>query len=96
MKKNKIQKQVFEGEVVSDKMNKTIVVKVTRLTRHPKYGKIIKKVKKYMAHDEKEQCKLGDVVRIISCRPISKIKKWRVLSIIKKGEEEMERTRGGD
>ncbi len=82
----KIKRQILEGEVVSDKMNKTVVIRVTRITPHPKYGKIIKKIKKFMAHDEKEMCKVGDLVQIVSCRPISKNKKWRVLSIVKKRE----------
>ncbi len=83
----KTKRQILEGEVVSDKMNKTVVVNVTRLTPHPKYGKIIKKAKKFMAHDEKEICKVGDFVQIVNCRPISKNKKWRVFSIVKKRKE---------
>lgn len=65
---------VLVGEVVSDGMNKTIVVKVVRTFKHPKYNKIVRRFKKYKAHDEKESAKVGDMVEIIECRPISKTK----------------------
>ena len=64
----------LEGEVVSDKMHKTVVVKVTRTIKHPVFGKIIKRFKKYKAHDEQGSAKCGDWVEIVECRPLSKTK----------------------
>ncbi len=80
-------KKVYTGEVVSDKMNKTIVVAVTRLTQHPRYKKTIKKVARFKAHDEENKCKKGDKVSIIEARPLSKDKRWKVLDIVKRGNE---------
>jgi len=74
------------GRVVSDNMDKTVVVSVETFRRHPVYKKIIKRAVKYKAHDEKNECKLGDVVRIVETRPLSKTKRWRVAEIITKGE----------
>ena len=74
------------GRVVSDKMNKTVVVAVETSKRHPLYKKTIKRSAKYKAHDERKQCQLGDIVRIIETRPLSKQKRWRVTEIIAKGE----------
>lgn len=72
-------KREFQGAVVSDVSDKTVVVEVERRIRHPLYKKIIKKTKKYIAHDEKNQYKIGDVVTIQECRPISKRKTWVVI-----------------
>ena len=72
-------KKILKGKVVSDKSNKTIVVEVTRKFRHPFYGKIIKRSKKYHAHDEKNKFKTGQNVSIIECKPISKKKTWQVI-----------------
>jgi small subunit ribosomal protein S17 len=72
------------GIVVSDKMDKTIIVKVSRQIVHPQYGKIIRQNKKYYAHDEKDECSIGDTVRILETRPLSKTKRWRVGEIVKK------------
>jgi small subunit ribosomal protein S17 len=72
------------GVVVSDKMDKTVVVLVERRVRHPLYKKEIKKRKKFYAHDENNQCKVGDLVKIMETRPLSKLKRWRVIDIIKK------------
>ena len=72
------------GEVVSAKMAKTIVVEVTRRVQHPMYKRIISKRSKFYAHDEEQSAKLGDVVRIIECRPMSKTKRWRLGDIIRK------------
>ena len=72
-------KRILKGEVVSNKSNKTIVVKVQRRFRHPFYGKVISRSKKYHAHDEKNKYKIGDIVRIIESKPISKLKTWEVL-----------------
>jgi len=77
-------KKQLKGTVISTKMKKTVVVLVERLKEHPKYKKRYKVSKKYKAHDEKEECKVGDQVVIEECRPISKEKKWRVIEIIKK------------
>ena len=66
--------KVLQGEVVSDKMDKTITVKVTRMFAHPLYGKIVRRFKKYKAHDEAEVAKIGDLVEIMECRPLSKTK----------------------
>jgi small subunit ribosomal protein S17 len=74
------------GRVVSDKMDKTVVVAVESPKRHPLYKKTLKRVVKYKAHDENNQCHLGDKVRIIETRPLSKEKRWRVAEIITKGE----------
>lgn len=73
-------RRILEGEVVSDKMDKTITVLVERRTMHPIYKKFIKKSKKYAAHDETNAHKIGDRVRIVECRPISKRKSWTVLA----------------
>lgn len=72
------------GTVVSDKMDKTVVVSVSRTTRHPLYGKIIRRSKKYKAHDEGNQCRVGDKVRIMETRPVSKSKRWRVAEVVEK------------
>lgn len=70
------------GTVIGKKMKKTVTVRVERQVRHPLYKKIIKKQRTFLAHDEYEKCKLGDVVRIIETRPISKLKRWRVVEIV--------------
>jgi small subunit ribosomal protein S17 len=72
------------GQVVSTKMSKTIVVEVSRRVPHPLYKRIIGKRKKFYAHDEEGRAKLGDVVRIIECRPLSKLKRWRLTEVIRK------------
>ena len=74
------------GRVVSDKMDKTVVVAVETPWRHPLYGKTIKRVVKYKAHDENNQCRPGDMVRIAETRPLSKNKRWRVAEIITRRE----------
>jgi small subunit ribosomal protein S17 len=75
------------GEVVSDKMDKTAVVAVTRLVRHPLYGRFVKKTNKFKVHDEKNECHIGDVVKIMETRPLSKDKRWRLVEIMKKVAE---------
>lgn len=77
--KSKNKSHILKGVVISDKMNKTIVVAVTRLKKHPKYKKYYKVTKKYKAHDEKNEYKTGERVIIAECRPISKGKRWRVI-----------------
>ena len=74
------------GRVVSDKMDKTVVVAVETPKRHPLYKKTIKRAVKYKAHDENNECRLGDIVRIVETRPLSRQKRWRVAEIITKGE----------
>ena len=74
------------GRVVSDKMDKTVAVAVETRRHHPLYKKAIKRVVKYKAHDENNQCRIGDKVRIVETRPLSKYKRWRVAEIITKGE----------
>lgn len=76
------------GEVVSDKMDKTVVVAVSRVVRHPFYHKTLRRVTKLKAHDEKNECKVGDRVKLIETRPISKHKHWRVVEILEKGRAE--------
>ncbi len=76
--------RVFEGEVVSNKMDKTIVVKVNRTLKHPLLGKTIKKSKKYKAHDEENGAQIGDWVKIIECKPISKDKHAKLIQILRK------------
>ncbi len=72
------------GVVVKDKMNKTRVVEVTRLFPHPLYQKVVRSRKRYKAHDEKNETKAGDKVRIVETRPISKEKRWRIAEVLKK------------
>jgi small subunit ribosomal protein S17 len=74
------------GVVTSTKMDKSIVVSVERREKHPKYGKFIKKTKKFMAHDDKNECGVGDTVRIMETRPMSKLKRWRMVEILEKAK----------
>jgi small subunit ribosomal protein S17 len=74
------------GIVTSTKMDKSVVVSVERREKHPIYGKFIKKTKKFMAHDEKNECGVGDTVRIMETRPMSKLKRWRMTEIIEKAK----------
>ena len=77
-------KKRLVGSVVSDKMDKTVVVRVERLVRHPRYGKVLRRAKKYKAHDAKKECRVGDVVRIVESRPLSREKRWAVEEILKR------------
>lgn len=77
-------KKTYTGKVLSDRMDKTVVVAVTRLYQHPAYKKTVKKVTKFKAHDEENRCKVGDTVSIIETRPLSKEKRWAVLEIIER------------
>ena len=72
------------GVVVSNKMDKSIVVAVERKEKHPMYGKFLKKTTKFVAHDEKNECSVGDTVRIMETRPLSKTKNWRLVEIVEK------------
>lgn len=74
------------GVVVSNKMDKSIMILVERKVKHPKYGKFVKKSSKFMAHDEKNECNIGDTVRIMETRPLSKNKCWRLVEIIERAK----------
>jgi len=72
------------GRVLSDKMDKTVVVRVDRTMRHPRYGKVMQRAKKYKAHDEANDCRVGDLVRIEESRPLSREKRWVVVDIVRR------------
>ncbi|MEO9967651.1 MAG: 30S ribosomal protein S17 [Reichenbachiella sp.] len=74
------------GKVVSDKMSKTITVEVSRKVKHPMYGKFMSKTKKFAAHDENNDCGVGDTVKIMETRPLSKNKRWRLVEIIERAK----------
>ena len=74
------------GTVISNKMEKSIVVTVERKVKHPKYGKFVKQTKKFVAHDEKNECNIGDTVKIMETRPLSKSKCWRLVEIIERAK----------
>jgi len=86
MSQNRGKRKVFVGVVVSDKMDKTVVVAVDRLIRHPLYKKVIRKTSKFYAHDEKNECRIGDIVEIMETRPLSKLKRWRVVRIVQRAK----------
>lgn len=86
MAENRGNRKVRLGTVVSDKMNKTIVVKVETVKQHPLYKKTIKTSKKYKVHDENNEAKVGDVVKIMETRPLSKEKRWRLVEIIERAK----------
>ncbi len=79
-------RKVRVGKVVSNKMDKTIVVSIEDNVRHPKYGKIIKRTVKITAHDEENQCNIGDKVSVMETRPLSKTKRWRLVEIVEKAQ----------
>lgn len=79
-------RKVREGLVISNKMDKSIVISVERKLKHPKYGKFLKRTTKLMAHDENNECGIGDLVRIMETRPLSKSKRWRLVEIIEKAK----------
>jgi small subunit ribosomal protein S17 len=80
-------RKLYLGQVVSDKMDKTVVLAVTRRITHSKYTKTIKRTTTFKAHDEKNECKVGDVVRFIETKPLSKEKRWKVLEIVTKATQ---------
>lgn len=80
------QRKTRTGVVSSNKMEKTITVTVVRRLKHPKYGKFVKKSKKFHAHDENNEAQIGDVVKIMETRPLSKTKRWRLVEIIEKAK----------
>ncbi len=79
-------RKVIIGKVVSNKMQKTIVVSVERKVMHPKYGKFIKMTSKFKAHDEKNECNIDDIVKVMETRPLSKDKRWRLVEIVEKAK----------
>jgi small subunit ribosomal protein S17 len=83
--KARTRRRTVEGIVTSDKMTQTITVLVERTYKHPKYGKYIRKAKKYHAHDEEGTAKPGDLVEIAECRPMSKLKRWRLVRVVRAG-----------
>ena len=85
MEGRNLRKQIT-GIVTSNKMDKSISVKVERRIQHPKYGKFVKKSNKFMAHDEKNECNIGDKVRIMETRPLSARKRWRLIEILEKAK----------
>ncbi len=84
--KEESKRRVLSGEVVSAKMDKTVVVRVERRYRHPVFKKIVRRHNKYKVHDEQNECGPGDEIQMIECRPLSKYKRWRLLGIVKKAE----------
>jgi small subunit ribosomal protein S17 len=84
MERNKRKTRV--GWVVSNKMQKTIVVAIDRLLRHPRYNRVIKRTSKLYAHDEKNQCLIGDKVLVMETRPLSKLKRWRLVEVLEKAK----------
>lgn len=79
-------RKVRQGVVVSDKMNKSVVVKVERTVTHRLYKKVMRRSKNYHAHDEENACKVGDIVRIMECRPLSRTKRWRLVDVVSRAE----------
>ena len=77
-------RKVMVGTVTSDKMDKTVVVSVATNVKHPKYGKIVKRTYKLKAHDEENVCQIGDIVKVMETRPLSKDKRWRVVEVLEK------------
>ena len=84
MTQNSQLKRTLTGKVVSDKMDKSITVLIERRVKHPKYGKFVRQSSKIHAHDERNECKQGDVVTIEECRPLSKTKAWRLVEIVER------------
>ncbi|MDA0149493.1 MULTISPECIES: 30S ribosomal protein S17 [Vibrio] len=80
------QKRTQQGRVVSDKMDKSIVVAIERMVKHPIYGKYVKRTTKVHAHDENNECGLGDKVEIAECRPLSKTKSWTLVKVVEKAK----------
>ena len=84
----RINRRTVVGRVVSDKANKTVSVVIERLIKHPSYGKYVRRTGKVMAHDENNECRIGDRVAIVECRPLSKRKAWKVVSVLERAAEE--------
>ena len=84
MSERQVIKRTLTGKVVSDKMDKTITVKIERQVKHLLYGKFIKRSTKVHAHDESNECKMGDTVTVVECRPLSKSKSWQLVEVVEK------------
>jgi len=84
MSEQKVIKRTLTGKVISDKMDKTITIKVERQVKHPLYGKFIKRSTKVHAHDETNECNMGDTVTVVECRPLSKSKSWQLVEVVEK------------
>jgi small subunit ribosomal protein S17 len=84
MNEQAVENRILQGRVVSDKMDKSITVMIERREKHPLYGKFVRKSTKVHAHDENNECQVGDVVVVEQCRPLSKTKKWRFLKLIER------------
>ncbi|MCZ6479758.1 MAG: 30S ribosomal protein S17 [candidate division NC10 bacterium] len=84
MMQQRSRRKVFTGTVVSDRMQKTVVVSVERSFRHPKYNKLLRRRTKLKAHDEEQKCRVGDKVRIMETRPLSRDKRWRIIEVVQK------------
>jgi small subunit ribosomal protein S17 len=80
-------RKVLTGKIVSDKMEKTVVVAVESLVRHPLYQRTIRRTKRFKAHDEENSCRIGDKVRMMETRPLSKEKRWRIIEILERAEQ---------
>ena len=80
-------RRVLEGRVTSDRMDKTIMVEVQRLRRHPRYERVVRRRKRFMAHDEENTCLVGDFVRIEESRPLSRRKRWRLIAVLTRAGE---------
>ncbi|OGV95420.1 MAG: 30S ribosomal protein S17 [Nitrospinae bacterium RIFCSPLOWO2_02_FULL_39_110] len=83
----RLNRKIRTGTVISDKMDKTVVVKVERFVKHPVYKKIIRRSNKFKVHDEKNECSVGDKIKIIETRPLSKEKRWRLLEIVERANQ---------
>ena len=79
-------RKVMTGTVVSDAMQKTVVVTIETLVKHPEYGKYVRRRSRFKVHDEKDECKVGDVIRFMETRPLSKQKRWRLLDFVRRAE----------
>lgn len=86
MAKERGHRKELIGRVVSNKMDKTVVVEVERLVRHPKYGKMIRRRTKVKAHDEENRCRIGDLVSLMETRPLSREKRWRVVEVLERAK----------
>ena len=86
MSEQKVIKRTLTGKVISDKMDKTITVKVERQVKHPIYGKFIKRSTKVHAHDETNECKMGDTVTVVESRPLSKSKSWQLVEVVERAK----------
>ena len=79
-------RKVMTGTVVSDAMQKTVVVTIETLVKHPEYGKYVRRRSRFKVHDERDECKVGDVIRFMETRPLSKQKRWRLLDFVRRAE----------